>query len=213
MKLLISICLIFSVAWASCNSFTTDAPKADTTALVVRPQGVTPPLPDKNMYAPVDVSPMDMAYFPPNYPQQKMIGSLNDPPIMRIIYSRPHLQGRNLFHDILHYGEPWRLGANEATELQVYEPISFDGKKLPKGRYTLYCIPQQNQWTVAVNKNVDTWGLTMDSTKDLIRVTAPVTSGKSRLEFFTIVFEKGTGKTGTLLMGWEDVEVRLPFSY
>lgn len=213
MKFFIPVLIVFIFAGYSCHSFTPEPTKTDTTALVVKPPSATPPPGEKNIYAPVDISPMDMAYFPPNYPQQKMIGSVGGGPILRVIYSRPHLQGRNLFHDILHYGEPWRLGANEATELQVYEPVTIQGKKLQKGRYTLYCIPQKDEWTIAVNKNLDTWGLTIDSTKDVMRVTAPVTPGKSKLEYFTMVFEKGDGKSGSLLLGWQDVEARLPFTY
>src|SRR5438128_1425806 len=63
-----------------------------------------------NPYVVVDVSPMDMSYFPVDYPKLKMAKQISQPPVMRLIYSRPHLQGRELFHDVLKYGEYWRLG-------------------------------------------------------------------------------------------------------
>ncbi|HVZ55618.1 MAG TPA: DUF2911 domain-containing protein, partial [Chitinophagaceae bacterium] len=73
-----------------------------------------------NPYAPVDVSPMDMSYYPVDYPMAKMANPDTLPPLARVIYSRPHLQGRQLFHGLLSYGVPWRLGANEATELDLF---------------------------------------------------------------------------------------------
>src|SRR5437868_7789856 len=52
-----------------------------------------------NPYVVVDVSPMDMSYYPVDYPKLKMAKQVTDPPVMRLIYSRPHLQGREIFHD------------------------------------------------------------------------------------------------------------------
>ena len=50
-----------------------------------------------NPYASVDLSPMDMSYFPAEYPKIKMADPSTSPPLARVIYSRPHLQGRKLF--------------------------------------------------------------------------------------------------------------------
>ncbi|MCW3116706.1 MAG: hypothetical protein JWM28_788, partial [Chitinophagaceae bacterium] len=74
----------------------------------------------RNPYSPIDVSPMDMSYYPVDYTKLKMTGSIKEPPAARVIYSRPHLQGRELFHGLLNYDEPWRLGANESTEIQLF---------------------------------------------------------------------------------------------
>lgn len=166
----------------------------------------------KNVYADIDISPMDMSYFPPNYPQLKMSDSTLPPPVMRVIYSRPHLQGRQLFHDILKYDEPWRLGANEATELQVYQPVSVNNYKLAPGRYTLHCIPHQKEWTIAFNTDTDMWGLKYDPARDLFRVKASITHNNQSLEYFTMVFEQ-TASGGNLLMAWGDMEVKLPFTF
>ena len=52
----------------------------------------------------------------------------------------------------------WRLGANEATEIEFYKDVKIGGKKVPKGRYTLYAIVSENVWTMILNKDTDTWG-------------------------------------------------------
>ncbi|HQW42899.1 MAG: DUF2911 domain-containing protein [Chitinophagaceae bacterium] len=179
--------------------------KADTT-IVSKPEKPV------NGYAPVDVSPMDMSYFPVNYPILKMSDSITTPPLARVVYSRPHLQGRNLFQEVLKYGEPWRLGANEATELDLYKEATIQGKKIKAGRYILYCIPQQDQWTIVLNSNIDSWGLHPDVSKDVARFTVPVSQTDNSFEFFTMIFQSTT--TGAdLLMAWGYVETKLPISF
>ncbi|WP_346237394.1 DUF2911 domain-containing protein [Niabella insulamsoli] len=164
---------------------------------------------DNNLYADVDLSPMDMSYFPAKYPQHKISDPQAPPPVMRVIYSRPHLQGRRLFEDILKYGQTWRLGANEATELNVFRPVSIGGKKIPVGRYSLYAIPNAGYWTIAINSDLDLWGLKQDATKDIIRVKAAVTYYNPVMEYFTMVFEP-TETGANLMMAWDDVLAKLP---
>jgi hypothetical protein len=102
-------------------------------------------------YTPVDVSPMDMTYYPVDYPK---LHNPSGPVLARVIYSRPHLQGRKLFDEILKYGEPWRLGANEATEIEFYKQVTIQGKKLQQGRYIIYCIPEKG-FEIPVNRTSD----------------------------------------------------------
>jgi hypothetical protein len=173
---------------------------------VVTPEG------SSNPYAAVDISPMDMSYYPVDYPKLKMTNSISTAPMMRIIYSRPHLQGRKLFHNLLKYGEPWRLGANEATEIQLYSDVSIQNKKIKAGRYILYCIPEEKTWIIVLNSNVDTWGLKIDSTKDLYRFEVSITHDNPSLEYLTIIFEK-TKQGAKLLMAWDDIVAELPIDF
>lgn len=165
-----------------------------------------------NHYAPVDISPMDMSYYPADYPKIKMSNPAAPPPKARIIYSRPHLQGRVLFNTVLKFDKPWRLGANEATELQLYSDANILGEKVKAGRYILYCIPQPDTWIIILNSNIDSWGLNPDPSKDLARFTIPATRLKQQIEYFTMIFEK-MGNDVDLLMAWDDVEARLPISF
>ena len=166
-----------------------------------------------NPYANIDISPMDMSYFPVDYPKLKMAGTITDPPVVRVIYSRPHLQKRHLFKDLLKFEEPWRLGANESTEIDFYRPVTIQEKKIKPGRYILYAIPHPDKWTIVLNSNIDSWGLRIDSTKDIQRFDIPVTTTNNVQEYFTMVFEKGENKTGDLLITWDDLLAKLPFSY
>lgn len=179
--------------------------QADT--LPMLPQDVS-----GNAYATVDISPMDMSYFPVDYPKIKMTNGSVAPPVARIVYSRPHLQKRRLFSGILKYDEPWRLGANESTEIDFYRNVTIEGKKIKAGRYILYCIPHKDSWTIVLNSNIDTWGLKQDPAKDVERFKVSATSNNPMLEYFTMVFEK-TDTGANLIIAWDDVVVKLPISF
>ncbi len=89
----------------------------------------------------IDKSPMDMAYYPVNYPVLKIQDKAAEPLAARVIYSRPQKEGRAIFGGLIEYGKVWRLGANEATEIELYRDVKIKDKKLAKGRYTLYAHP------------------------------------------------------------------------
>ncbi|MEO6837145.1 MAG: DUF2911 domain-containing protein [Ginsengibacter sp.] len=169
-------------------------------------QIVTPKIP------PLDKSPMDMSYYPVNYPILQIQGKNNEPLVMRVIYSRPQLNGRKIFGDLQKYGDVWRLGANEATEIEFFKDVTINNKKIKKGRYTLYAIPYPDKWTLIVNKKTDTWGsFNYDSLKDVVRVNLPVMKNDPT-EDMTIVFEKATSGA-TMNMYWDDVKVSLPIVF
>lgn len=158
----------------------------------------------------LDKSPMDMSYWPANYPILKMSGKAKDMPIARIIYSRPLKNNRTIFGGIIKYDELWRLGANEATEIEFFRNVKIDGKQVIKGRYTLYCFPTENKWTIIVNKDNYCWGnFVYDIKKDVLRTTISIEKNTENVEAMTMYFEET--KTGcNLIMLWDDVKAMLP---
>ncbi len=206
-----SILVLLAFLSFGCDQKEKEAPKAEKAVI---PDSVKNQPPDKtiNPFASVDVSPMDMSYFPVDYPKLKMANANIPPPVVRLIYSRPHLQRRPLFNGILKYDEPWRLGANEASEITFYKPVSIQSKKIPAGRYIIYGIPHRDKWTIILNTNIDSWGLKQDSTKDAGRFNVSVLTGDVSLEYFTMVFEK-TETGADLLIAWADIVARLPINF
>src|SRR6187401_2718163 len=83
----------------------------------------------------VDKSAMDMSYYPPNYPILKIQDKITEPLVARVVYSRPQRNGRSVFGELVEYEKVWRIGANEATEIEFFKDVNFGGKSLPKGRY------------------------------------------------------------------------------
>jgi len=80
---------------------------------------------------------MDMSYYPNGYPVLKIQDKITEPLIARVIYSRPQKNGRVIFGELLEYGKVWRLGANEATEIEFFKDVKNNNKKKKKGRYTM----------------------------------------------------------------------------
>jgi hypothetical protein len=85
-----------------------------------------------------DQSPMDMAYFPDHFAHDRKEG---EKAIVRVTYSRPLKNGREVFGKLVPYGKVWRTGANEATEIKFYQDVEFGGKKVKAGSYSLFTIP------------------------------------------------------------------------
>lgn len=164
-------------------------------------------------YPAMDKSPMDMAYYPPNYPILKIQDKITDPPTARVIYSRPQKNGRVVFGNLLEYGKVWRLGANEATEIEFFTDAKIGDTKIKKGRYTMYAIPGETEWTIIINKETDTWGsFRYDEKNDVVRINLPVQKQTEMKEEFSIVFEKS--ETGANLnIDWEDVQITLPIAF
>ena len=160
---------------------------------------------------PLDKSPMDMSYYPAGYPILKLQNKVTEPLVMRIIYSRPQLNGRKVFGDLQKFGEVWRLGANEVTEIQFFKDVWINNKKIKKGRYSLYCIPYENKWTLIVNRETDVWGLTYDADKDILRVDLQIEKN-TPTEALTIVFVK-SDSGANMQMYWDDVKATLPITF
>jgi hypothetical protein len=158
----------------------------------------------------LDKSPMDMTYFPNDYPLLRVQNKTADPLVARIIYSRPQKNNREIFGELIPYNEIWRLGANEATEIQFFQDVHIGGKKLPKGRYTMYAVPTEEKWTIIFNKDTDIWGAFKYNEKaDLLRVDVPVQKQATISEAFTMDFAP-SDKGADLQISWDDVSVVLP---
>ncbi len=148
----------------------------------------------------LDKSPMDAASFPSDYKQANKA--------IKVIYSRPQLNSRSL-DKLAPNGEIWRTGANEAAEITFYKDTNFGGKMIKAGTYTMATIPGEKEWTIIINSDLNTWGAYFyDQSKDVARITAPVTMGGDSLEAFSIAFTDD----GTMHLGWDKVRVAIATS-
>ena len=139
----------------------------------------------------LDKSPMDMAAFPSSY-------RISDK-IVKVIYSRPQLKGR----DLVKLAPPekvWRTGANEAVEITFYKDVIFGGKALKAGTYSLFTIPSlEGDWTVIINRARNVWGsYYYKQDQDVVRVSGKYTKTEENIEALSMMFDKDM----TLKMGW-----------
>ena len=128
---------------------------------------------------------------------------------VKIVYSQPHKRGREIFgSELVPYGKVWRLGANEATEITLTDGLKIGGKTLKAGTYSMYAIPEKDQWTIIFSSMLGEWGAyNYDESQDVLRVEVPVQSSETAYEPFTMMFnEKGT----ELTMVWDKTKVVLP---
>ncbi|WP_435356832.1 DUF2911 domain-containing protein [Emticicia sp. SJ17W-69] len=166
-----------------------------------------------------DKSPMDMAYYPDNFAHDRkfapqLIGNM--PAIVRVTYSRPAKKEREIFGTkIVPYGEVWRVGANESTEIKFYQDVTIQGKTVKAGTYSLFAIPTATEWTLILNKDLDFWGAySYNKDNDVLRVSVPTKKTEEVIENFSIQCVKGSNdKETTMKMAWDTTLVEVPISF
>lgn len=150
------------------------------------------------------VAPDAFAQEKPLSPKETVKGTINGVNI-EIVYSRPSARGRKMIGGNEPFGAIWRTGANEATTIEFSKAVKIEGKDLPAGKYTLFTIPNEKEWTVIFNAQLDQWGAySYDETKakDALKVTVPAGKATSFVETFTISVEKDK-----VSLQWENTAV------
>lgn len=159
----------------------------------------------------IDKSPMDMAYFPDNFAHDRKPG---ENAIVRVTYSRPQKNGREIFGKLIPYGKVWRTGANEATEIKFYQDVELGGKRVKAGSYSLFTIPGEKEWTIILNNDLDYWGAySYNEKNDVLRVKAPASELNNTLENFTIQFNNKGEKQGAMKLAWDKTVVEVPLKF
>ncbi|HSI69434.1 MAG TPA: DUF2911 domain-containing protein [Gillisia sp.] len=171
----------------------------NTNPLAAQDTIATPP--EGPNFPKIDASPMDMVIY----------RSADDVAVARVIYSRPQKRNRQVFGNLVPYGEVWRTGANEATELTLFQDMKVADAVVEAGTYTVYTIPGEKEWTIILNNRVHTWGAYEYTDKeDKVRIKVPVRNSPTTIETFSMAFEPNENGAN-LLMGWDDKFVSVPF--
>ena len=75
-----------------------------------------------------------------------------------INYGRPSLRGRDLL-SMAPVGTVWRLGMNEATQIDSAADLTVGGKAVAAGKYTLWLKKTgDNAWTLNFHPKTGVWG-------------------------------------------------------
>ncbi|MBB3054487.1 DUF2911 domain-containing protein [Mucilaginibacter gotjawali] len=127
-----------------------------------------------------------------------------------ITYSRPNVKGRIIFGGINPWGQVWRTGANSATTINFSENVIMEGNKVPAGTYSLFTIPEKNEWTIILNKVVKQWGAySYKDSEDFLRFKVKPIHLKEKRETFTIQFANATTQSNDLHLVWDLTEVSI----
>jgi len=127
------------------------------------------------------------------------IGAAN----VKIVYCQPSARGRKMLGGKEPFGQVWRTGANEATTIEFDKPVKLEGKDVPAGKYSLFTIPGEGEWTIILNKEPNQWGAYKYNEKeDLLRVKVKPTKAPSFVETFNIALGKDE-----VQLKWENTAV------
>lgn len=134
---------------------------------------------------------------------------------LEVFYNRPSKRDRLIFGGLVPYNQVWRTGANEATTFETNKTLKIGNDSLPKGKYTLWTVPNDTLWHVMFNSKQYPWGVdeTMspmrDPNFDVLNLEVPVEKLNNTVEQFTISFDNSTDNLA-LTMAWDDVKIAVP---
>lgn len=126
---------------------------------------------------------------------------------VKVEYGQPSKNGREVFGGLQQYGKVWRAGANSVTEITFDKDGTFGGKPVKAGKYSLFVIPNESEWTVILNSNVGFWGTEYEKNKekDYLKVNVPAKKLSQVVEKLTYKFSGAD-----LSIEWDQTGVTIP---
>lgn len=150
----------------------------------------------------------DMPQPSPNASVMQRVG-LTD---VTVAYSRPAVNKRVIFGDLVPYNELWRTGANKITTITFSTDAKFNGQDVKAGTYSMLTIPEADQWTIILNKNTEMWGTGgYKQNDDALRTRVAVGQG-TFTERFTISIDNITDDSADLIFMWSTTKVVVPIT-
>jgi hypothetical protein len=132
---------------------------------------------------------------------------------VKLVYSQPQKRGREVFGKLVPYGQVWRLGANEATEITLTKDMMVNNQPLKAGTYSMFAIPEKEKWTIILNSDVGLWGAyNYAQVLDVMRFEVPVTQNNVNFEAFTMTFDQKNDLAELLIM-WDTIKISVPFKF
>jgi hypothetical protein len=118
-------------------------------------------------------------------------------------YSSPRMKGRKIYGALVPFGQVWHTGANGATTFVTNSDVVVGGASVPAGSYTLFTIPQNDKWTLIINKKTGEWGIPYTYQSDeLVHIDMTVSQLPAKTENFSIAYENN-GSDCTMHIDWE----------
>ena len=138
----------------------------------------------------------------------------SDGTYIKVVYGQPYRRDRTIFGEWEPYGEVWRTGANEATEITITKAVLMNTHVIEPGTYALFTIPNKDHWTVILNNDLGQWGAFEYSTDfDYVRFDVPVITLDSPKEAFAIEFSDVFNSETTMSLAWDFVKIEIPIRF
>jgi len=129
-----------------------------------------------------------------------------------IDYYAPSMHGRKIMGGLVPYGEVWCTGANWATKITTEAGLQMGGLKLPAGSYSIWTLPNENEWTIIINRETGQFHRDYDASRDFGRTKMMLKKLSEPVETFRIGLRSDGGNQGTLALDWETTEAYIPFT-
>lgn len=129
-----------------------------------------------------------------------------------IDYYAPSMHGRKVMGGLVPFGEVWCTGANWATKITTEADLEMGGLKLPAGSYSIWTVPNQNEWTLIINKQTGQFHLNYDASQDFGRTKMNLKKLAAPVETFKIELRSDRDHQGTMALLWETTEASIPFT-
>ena len=132
---------------------------------------------------------------------------------VKVCYGAPKKNGREIAGALVPFGQPWRMGANEATTIHMPSRGSIAGVAVQPGWYSLYAVPSQNEWRIFVNSAVERWGVPIDDAvraKDLGSGVARVETADTAQEAMRLQLLARPNNEADLILHWDRLRIRIP---
>jgi hypothetical protein len=132
---------------------------------------------------------------------------------VEIVYSRPSARGRAIMGDLIPFGKLWRTGANENTTISFSDDVVIDGKKLAKGKYSIFSTPKADNWEIVFYSKTDNWGNppSWDEANVALRTNVVPEMLDRNVASFTIGISNIDSNFATLEISWEKTLVGIKF--
>lgn len=128
-------------------------------------------------------------------------------------YSRPAVNGRKVFGDLVPFGDVWRAGANSSTKITFGQNVKFGSESIAAGTYSMFIVPQAKEWRIILNKDTQSWGAySYNETLNVLDITVPTEKLKSKIEYLEMVFMPTTDGKLNLAIAWDFTKVIIPIA-
>lgn len=130
--------------------------------------------------------------------------------VATVTYGRPYKKDREVFGGLEKYGKVWRVGADEATTISFPTAVKFGNEIIKPGTYTLFAIPEENEWTIILNGVLGQWGAfsyEKNKGEDVAKIVVPVIKLDQPVEQLTIGLPENS-----MSIEWDKTKVLIPLS-
>lgn len=127
--------------------------------------------------------------------------------VVEIEYERPSVRRRQIFGELVPWGKVWRTGAGSCTKISFDKDVKVGGQRIEAGKYSLFTIPNPEEWIVILNRDTTLYGsYDYNYKNDNARfVTIPIESNRfyETLNFYIEILSNNA----KIYLSWANVQV------